>query len=63
MENNLQQMRWGKKYSLREFSRICGVSASQLSKLERGETGDLHYHTACKIAKALDKNLEDIFPY
>ncbi|WP_394910846.1 helix-turn-helix domain-containing protein [uncultured Robinsoniella sp.] len=56
-------MRWGKKYSLREFSRICGVSASQLSKLERGETGDLYYHTACKIAKALDKNLEDIFPY
>lgn len=63
MENNLQKLRWESHYSLREFSRLSGVSASQINKIELGNTKYLHYQTACKIAKALSKNLEDIFPY
>ncbi len=49
------------KYSLRELSSRCGVSASYLSRLEKGEASAT-YDIICKISDALGIDPAEFFP-
>jgi len=57
----LQKHRNAQKYSLRDFSAICGVSASYLSRLEKGEASAT-YEVIIKIADALGIAPAEFFP-
>ena len=57
----LQKHRAAQKYSLRDFSGICGVSASYLSRLEKGEASAT-YEVIHKIADALGISPVEFFP-
>jgi len=53
--------RTAQKYSLREFGALCGVSASYLSRLEKGEASAT-YEIITKIADALGIDPSEFFP-
>jgi len=57
----LGRHRKAQKYSLREFGSLCGVSASYLSRLEKGEASAT-YEVICKIADALGIEAGEFFP-
>jgi len=57
----LQHHRAAQKYSLRDFSAVCGVSASYLSRLEKGEASAT-YEVIIKIADALGIPPAEFFP-
>ncbi len=57
----LLKHREAQKYSLRELSVICGVSASYISRLEKDEASAT-YEVICKIADALGINPAEFFP-
>lgn len=57
----LKKHRSGQKYSLRELESKCGVSASYLSRLEKGEASAT-YDVLIKIADALGIDPAEFFP-
>jgi transcriptional regulator with XRE-family HTH domain len=57
----LLRHRTAQKYSLREFGARCGVSASYLSRLEKGEASAT-YEIVAKIADALGIDPSEFFP-
>jgi len=57
----LQKHRAAQKYSLRDFSSLCDVSASYLSRLEKGEASAT-YDVIVRIADALGISPAEFFP-
>jgi transcriptional regulator with XRE-family HTH domain len=57
----LSRHRNAQKYSLRELAELSGVSASYLSRLEKGEASAT-YEVIAKIADALGLKPEEFFP-
>jgi len=60
MANNLYKIRKKKNLSLRDLAFKSGVSFSHLSKIENC-TIDPTQSIMCKIAKALNLEIQDIF--
>lgn len=58
--NRLHEIREEKKLSIRELARRSGVSKTQINEIENGQS-DPTLKTMCRIAKALNMKIEDIF--
>lgn len=57
----LSRHRAGQKYSLRELEKLSGVSASYISRLEKGEASAT-YEVIIKLAEALGIEPGEFFP-
>jgi transcriptional regulator with XRE-family HTH domain len=57
---NIRQAREMKKLSYREFSAICGIDYSKISKIEKGST-NISALTIIRIAEALEIPSSQIF--
>lgn len=49
---NIQELREAKGLSFREFSAICGIDHSKISKIEKGQK-NITFTTILKLAEAL----------
>lgn len=58
--NKLHEIREEKGISLRGFAKLAGVSKTQINEIENGQS-DPTLKTMCRIAKALNMKIEDIF--
>ena len=62
MKNNLKELRWKKGLSVIELSNLSGVSHSQITKIENGDSSDIYLDTAYKLSSALGVSVYDLFP-
>ena len=58
--NRLHEIRDARNLSLRELAQAIGISKAQLNRIENGQS-DPTLKTMCRIAKALNMKIEDIF--
>lgn len=58
--NKLHEIREEKRVSLRGLAKLAGVSKTQINEIENGQS-DPTLKTMCRIAKALNMKIEDIF--
>lgn len=58
--NKLHETREEKGVSLRELAKHAGVSKTQINEIENWQS-DPTLKTMCRIAKALNMKIEDIF--
>lgn len=58
--NRLNEIRDARNLSLRELAKATGISKAQLNRIENGQS-DPTLKTMCRIAKALNMKIEDIF--
>ena len=58
--NKLQETRVQKGLTLRDLERLSGISRAQLGRIENGQS-DPTLQTMCRIAKALNMKIEDVF--
>lgn len=56
----LREKRTSTGKTLNEMAAICGLSASQLSRIERGLFGRLDFQDAAAICDAYDVDLETL---
>ena len=61
MENKVWQYRNERKLSLKELSRLTGISASVLNNLENGLTNDIMLSNAIILSKVLHVDLYELF--
>ena len=61
MINNIKYFKLRKGITLLELSEITGFSIGYLSHLENGGRNNPSFNVMSKIAKALGKNITDIF--
>ena len=61
MKNKIKQFREQKGLTLLELANLSNVSIGYLSHLENGGRNNPSYSVMSKIAKALDKNIADVF--
>ena len=60
MKNNIRDRRREKGLSQEELAKRCGVSRQTINAIENNKY-DPTLELAMKLAKALEKNVEDIF--
>ena len=58
--NKLHEIREEKGISLRGLAKLAVVSKTQINEIENGQS-DPTLKTMCRIAKALNMKIEDIF--
>lgn len=58
--NRLNEIRDARNLSLRELAKATGISKAQLNRIENGQS-DPTLKTMCRIAKALNMKIEDVF--
>ena len=58
--NKLNAIRQERNLSLRELEKISGISRTQLNRIENGQS-DPTLKTMCRIAKALNMKIEEVF--
>lgn len=58
--NRLHEIRDARNLSLRELAKATGISKAQLNRIENGQS-DPTLKTMCRIAKALNMQIEDVF--
>lgn len=58
--NKLHEIREEKRISLRDLAKLTGVSKTQINEIENGQS-DPTLKTMCRIARALNMKIEDIF--
>ncbi|MDQ7786739.1 MAG: helix-turn-helix transcriptional regulator [Thermodesulfovibrionales bacterium] len=58
--NRVREFREAKPWSIAELARAAGVAYQTISKMENGLS--TRRHTQLKVAKALGKNHEEVFP-
>ena len=61
MSNRIREIRIKRGMKLVELARLSNLSNGYISHLENGTRDNPSYHTMQKIAKALGKNLTDVF--
>lgn len=61
MENRIKQFREEKGITLLKLAHLSNVSIGYLSHLEHGGRNNPSFNVMSKIAKALNKNITDIF--
>lgn len=62
MKNNLKQIRWENNLTVNQLAKLSGVSHSQITKIENGDTNDVELQTAYKLSSALNVSVYDLFP-
>lgn len=62
LKNRLQEVMWLKSISQEELQKRTGIKQSYLSEIINGER-DVRMSTAQKLAKALGKSLDYLWPY
>ena len=62
MKNNLKQIRWENNLTVNQLAKLSGVSHSQITKIENGDTKDVELQTAYKLSSALNVSVYDLFP-
>lgn len=60
LSKNIQFYRNSKGYSIKELSKLSGVSESYISKLENNQIKTTTVKTLCQIANALDVSFEKL---
>lgn len=61
MENRLWEYRNKRNLSLKELSRLTGISVSELNNIENGNTMDILLSNAIILSKVLRVDLYDLF--
>lgn len=61
MNNNLWKYRNERKLSLKELSRLTGISVSELNNIENGNTSDIMLGNAIILSKVLKVDLYELF--
>ena len=56
----VRRLREGRDIGLRPFARMVGISATYLSKVERGELPPLAEHRVKEIARLLDQDPDEL---
>lgn len=59
--NNIQKIRWERNISLRELSKLSGVSHTEISMLENGIRNNPSQITMMKISKGLNMKVFEVF--
>lgn len=59
MQIHLKELRMQKGISIRELSRLAGVSKGSIEKME-GESPNPRVETICKVASALNVSLSEL---
>ena len=59
--NNIQKIRWERSLSLRELSKLSGVSHTEIAMLENGQRKYPSQLTMLRLSKALNMELSDVF--
>ncbi|MFQ8626788.1 MAG: helix-turn-helix domain-containing protein [Candidatus Gastranaerophilaceae bacterium] len=57
---NLYNVRWKKKYTRKEISKLTGISPTTITKLTKGEHVDLKLSTLEKLAKFFECSVKDL---
>lgn len=60
---NIKEFRTKRNLSLRELSRLAGVSHTQIADVEKNKGTHLTVYTLVLIATALEVNPEDLYSY
>lgn len=61
MDNKIWHYRHERNLTLKELSRLTGISVAELNNLENGLTKDILLSNAITISKALKVDLYDLF--
>lgn len=61
MDNKIWHYRHERNLTLKELSRLTGISVAELNNLENGLTQDILLSNAIAISKALKVDLYDLF--
>ena len=61
MENKLWEYRNKRKITLKELSRLSGISVAQLNNIENGNTKDILLSNAIILSKILKVDLYELF--
>lgn len=59
--NNMRKYRKEKKFTLQQVAKQCNLTAGYISRLERDIKVNPSYKSMKRIAKALDKNVSEVF--
>jgi len=59
--NNIQKIRWEQNLSLRELSKLSGVSHTEISMLENGQRKYPTQLVMLKISKAFKLSVNEVF--
>ena len=59
--NNIQQIRWERNMSLRELSKLSGVSYTTIDMIENESYSNPTLETALRISKGLKKPIYEVF--
>lgn len=60
MRNSLQMVRWEKKMTVEQLSRLSGISSSEISKIENNQVSPTLL-TMCRLSKALNVSVWEIW--
>nr|DAH62595.1 MAG TPA: regulatory protein [Caudoviricetes sp.] len=61
MDNKLWEYRTKRKLSLKELSRLTGISVSELNNIENGNTNDILLSNAITLSNVLKVDLYELF--
>lgn len=61
MDNKLWEYRTKRKLSLKELSRLTGISVSELNNIENGNTNDILLSNAITLSNVLKADLYELF--
>ncbi len=61
MDNKLWEYRTKRKLSLKELSRLTGISVSELNNIENGNTNDILLNNAITLSNVLKVDLYELF--
>ena len=61
IENHLRVFRRRRGYTLKELSRISGISVSEISSIENGAIQDPGIYVCSVLARALEAEISEIF--
>ena len=61
MENKVWEYRNKRKITLKELSRLSGISVSQLNNIENGNTQDILLSNAIILSRILKVDLYELF--
>lgn len=61
MDNKLWEYRTSRNLSLKQLSRLTGISAAELNNIENGNTSDIMLSNAIRLSKVLKVDLYELF--
>ena len=59
--NNIQKIRWEQNISLRQLSKLSGVSHTEIDMIENGKRNNTGQITMMKISRGLKLSVNEVF--